>query len=118
MEGLTVNGGAPAMQTSIDRRSYSLGKDLQGQAGSLADALRNIPSVQVDLQGSVTLRGSPNVTILVDGNPSGLFEGPNRSTLLQSIPASRFERIEIITNPSAEFGASGTVIINLITKKA
>ncbi|HEY3951581.1 TonB-dependent receptor domain-containing protein [Phenylobacterium sp.] len=118
VEGVTVNGAAPAMQTSIDRRSYSLAKDLQAQTGSLADALRNIPSVQVDLQGNVSLRGSPNVTILVDGNPSGVFQGPGRSTALQSIPASRFERVEVITNPSAEFSASGTAIINLVTKKA
>jgi outer membrane receptor for ferrienterochelin and colicin len=118
VEGVTVNGAAPQMQTSIDRRSYSLAKDLQAQAGSLADALRNIPSVQVDLQGNITLRGNPNVTILVDGNPSGVFQGPSRSTSLQSIPASRFERVEVITNPSAEFSASGTAIINLITKKA
>jgi outer membrane receptor protein involved in Fe transport len=118
VEGVTVNGAAPAMQTSIDRRSYSLAKDLQAQTGSLADALRNIPSVQVDLQGDLSLRGSPNVTILVDGNPSGVFDGSTRSTSLQSIPASRFERVEIITNPSAEFSASGTAIINLITKKA
>jgi outer membrane receptor protein involved in Fe transport len=118
VEGVTVNGAAPQMQTSIDRRSYSLAKDLQAQTGSLADALRNIPSVQVDLQGNLSLRGSPNVTVLVDGNPSGVFDGPSRSVSLQSIPASRFERVEIITNPSAEFSASGTAIINLITKKA
>lgn len=116
---VVVTGQAPTLQTSIDRRSYDVGKDLQAQTGSISDALRNVPSVEVDVQGNVSLRGDPNVTILIDGKPSGQFQGDNRGQSLQSLPASQIERVEVITNPSAEFRADGTGgIINLITKKA
>ena len=108
------------MQTAIDRKSYSLADDLRAQGGGgVADALRNVPSVEVDLQGNVSLRGDPNVTILIDGKPSSQFEGDNRALALQSMPASSIERVEVITNPSAEFRSEGTGgVINLITKKA
>ncbi len=119
VQGVTIT--APAAQdikTSIDRRSYSLGKDLQATTGSVADVLRNVPSVQVDVQGNVSLRGDPNVTIMIDGKPSGMFKGENRGQVLQQIPASQFERVEVMTNPSAAFSPEGTAgIINLITKQ-
>jgi outer membrane receptor protein involved in Fe transport len=116
---VVVTADKPAIQTSIDRRSYSVSGDLQAQSGSIGDALRNVPSVEVDVQGNVALRGDPNVTILVDGKPSGQFQGDNKGQALQSFPASQIERVEVITNPSAEFRAEGTGgIINLITKKA
>jgi outer membrane receptor protein involved in Fe transport len=116
---VVVTGGAPTLQTSIDRRSYDVGKDLQAQSGSISDALRNVPSVEVDVQGNVSLRGDPNVTILIDGKPSGQFQGDNKAQALQSLPASQIERVEVITNPSAEFRSEGTGgIINLVSKKA
>ena len=116
---VVVTGQAPAVQTSIDRRSYSVSSDLQAQTGSIGDALRNVPSVQVDVQGNISLRGDPNVTILIDGKPSGMFEGDSKAQSLQSLPANQIERVEVITNPSAEFRADGTGgVINLITKKA
>src|SRR3569623_1443420 len=116
---VVVTGQAPAVQTSIDRRSYSVSGDLQAQTGSISDALRNVPSVEVDVQGNVSLRGDPNVTILVDGKPSSLFQGDNKAQALQSLPADSIERVEVITNPSAEFRADGTAgVINLISKKA
>jgi outer membrane receptor protein involved in Fe transport len=116
---VVVTGETPTLQTSIDRRSYDVGKDLQAQSGSISDALRNVPSVEVDVQGNISLRGDPNVTILVDGKPSGQFQGDNKAQSLQALPASQIERVEVITNPSAEFRAEGTGgIINLITKKA
>jgi outer membrane receptor protein involved in Fe transport len=116
---VVVTAEKPALQTSIDRRSYSVSNDLQAQTGSIGDALRNVPSVEVDVQGNVSLRGDPNVTILIDGKPSGLFQGDNKGQALQSLPASQIERVEVITNPSAEFRADGTGgIINLITRKA
>jgi outer membrane receptor protein involved in Fe transport len=115
---VTGQGAAPVV-TSIDRRSYSVTGDLQTTTGTIGDALRNIPSVQVDVQGNVTLRGDPNVTILIDGKPSGVFRGDSRAAALQQIPADRIDRVEVITNPSAEFRADGTAgIINLITKQA
>lgn len=116
---VVVTGEPPALATSIDRRSYNIRNDLQAQSGSIADALRNVPSVEVDVQGNVSLRGDPNVTILIDGKPAGQFEGENKGQALQQLPADRIDRVEVVTNPSAEFRADGTGgIINLITKKA
>ncbi|MBO9543657.1 outer membrane beta-barrel family protein [Caulobacter sp.] len=107
------------MQTRIDRRSYSLSDDLQAKTGSIGDALGNLPSVEVDPDGKLSLRGDANVTILVDGKPSGLFKGAGRAAALQQLPADRYARVEIITNPSAAFDANGSGgVINLISKKA
>jgi len=119
VEGITVTGGAPDSQTLIDRRSFTLGKDLQATTGSIADALRNVPSVEVDLQGNLSLRGDGNVTILVDGKPSPAFEGKGRADALQQLPADQIERVEVITNPSAALNPEGTGgVINLITKQS
>ncbi|WP_165842966.1 TonB-dependent receptor domain-containing protein [Phenylobacterium deserti] len=115
---VVVTAETPQVQTSIDRRSYSLGADLQAQTGSIGDALRNVPSVEVDVQGNVSLRGDSNVTILVDGKPSTMFEGESRASSLQSMPANQIERVEVMTNPSAEFRNDGSGVINLITKKS
>ncbi|THD64538.1 outer membrane beta-barrel family protein [Phenylobacterium sp.] len=120
VEGIAVTGQSPsAIRTDIDRRSYDITKDLQTQTGSVADALRNVPSVEVDVQGNVSLRGDPNVTILIDGKPSSLFNGPGRGQVLQNLPANAFERVEVMTNPSAAFRPDGSAgIINLIPKSA
>ena len=119
VSAVTITADAPAVRTSIDRRSYSVSGDLAAQSGGIADALRNVPSVEVDVQGNVSMRGDPNVTILIDGKPSGLFQGEGRGQALQQMPAERIDRVEVMTNPSAEFRADGTGgVINLITKKA
>jgi outer membrane receptor protein involved in Fe transport len=116
---IVVTGQAAPVQTSIDRRSYSVAGDLQAQSGSIGDALRNVPSVEVDVQGNIALRGDSNVTILIDGKPSSLFQGDNKAQALQQLPADRIARVEVITNPSAEFRADGSAgIINLVTKSA
>jgi outer membrane receptor protein involved in Fe transport len=118
VEGVTVTSDSTAMRTSIDRRSYSVAKDLSAQTGSISDALRNIPSVEVDVQGNVSLRGDPNVTILIDGKPSSMFNGEGKADALQQMPADRIDRVEVMTNPSAAYRPDGTAgIINLITKK-
>ena len=119
VSGVTVSGARASLETSIDRRSYVVADDVQAQTGSVADVLRNIPSVQVDLQGHVSLRGDRNVTVLVDGKPSSQFSGESLAQALQTVPASQIDRIEVITNPSAEFRADGSGgIINLVMKKA
>jgi len=119
VSAVTITADAPAVRTSIDRRSYSVSGDLGAQSGGIADALRNVPSVEVSVSGEVSLRGDPNVTILIDGKPSGLFSGDSRGQALQQMPAERIDRVEVMTNPSAEFRADGTGgVINLITKKA
>jgi outer membrane receptor for ferrienterochelin and colicin len=113
-----VTGAAPAVRSSIDRRSYDITKDLNATTGTVADVLRNVPSLSVDLQGNVSIRGDSNVTIMVDGKPSSLFQGPGRAQSLQSLPADEYERVEVITNPSAAFSPEGTGgIVNLISKK-
>jgi hypothetical protein len=119
VEEVTVTGATPDVQTSIDKQTYALGKDLQATNGSVADALRNLPSVEVDLQGNLSIRGDQNVTILVDGKPSPAFEGNNRAAALQRLPADQIERVEVITNPSADQNPEGSAgVINLITKKS
>jgi outer membrane receptor protein involved in Fe transport len=122
VSGVTVNGAAaarPQVETSIDRRSYSVANDLQATTGSIGDVLRNIPSVQVDVQGNLSLRGDGNVTVLIDGKPSAQFQGDSLATALQTLPANQIDRVEVITNPSAEFRADGSAgIINLVTKRA
>lgn len=120
VQGVTVTGASQnGFRSDIDRKSYGIASDLQTTTGSIDDALRNIPSVEVDPQGNVSLRGDPNVTILLDGKPSGQFKGANAAQALQAMPADSIERVEVITNPSAEFSPEGTAgIINLISKKA
>jgi len=113
-----IEGAPPPIRTSIDRQSYSVANDLQTSAGSISDALRNVPSLEVDVQGNVALRGDTNVTILIDGKPSGMFQGDTRAQALQNLPADQIDRVEVITNPSAAFDPNGSGgIINLVTKK-
>jgi outer membrane receptor protein involved in Fe transport len=119
VQEVTVTGASrQGLRTEVDRRSYGITGDLQTTTGSIGDALRNVPSLSVDVQGNVALRGDPNVTIMIDGQPSGQFRGEGRAAALQNLPADQFERVEVITTPSAEFRPDGSGIINLISKKA
>jgi outer membrane receptor protein involved in Fe transport len=107
-----------ADRVEIDRRSYAVDKNVQAQSGVLSDLLRTVPSVDVDAQGNVSLRGDQNVTIMIDGKPSGMFSGQARTSAVQSLPAEQFERVEVITNPSAADSPEGVGgIINLISKQ-
>ncbi len=116
VEGVTVTA-QDTVRSSIEKRSYDVSKDLQVSTGSVADVLRNVPQVEVDLQGNVSLRGDSNVTIMVDGKPSAMMKGPNAGQVLQSMPAGQIARVEVITNPSAAYSPDGTAgIINLVTK--
>lgn len=115
---VVVVGQKAAVKADIDRRTYAVGRDLQGATGSVSDVLRNVPSVAVAVDGNVSLRGDSSVQILIDGQPSTLMSGSTRATILQQMPANTVESIEVITNPSAQFkpdGASG--VINIVTKK-
>ncbi len=105
------------IQLGIDKKSFSVDQSLVSQGGSATDLLGNIPSVQVDVDGKVRLRGSSNVKILINGKPSALT-GNDLTNILQSIPASSIETIEVITNPSSKYDAEGdSGIINIILKK-
>ncbi|WP_291787963.1 TonB-dependent receptor plug domain-containing protein, partial [Cecembia sp.] len=117
LDEVTVQGEKPLMELSLDKRVFNVGEDLANAGRTTSDILMNLPSVTVDSQGNVRLRGSDNVRILVDGKPSGLvsFKG---SQGLQQLPASMVERVEIITNPSARYEAEGMAgVINIILKK-
>lgn len=104
------------MQMSIDKKIFNVDKNITATGGTAADVLQNIPSVTVDANGNVSLRGKSNVTILIDGRPATLLAGDVASAL-QSLPASSIDNVELITNPSSKYDAQGkTGIINIVTK--
>lgn len=100
----------------LDKRVFNVGKDLSTSGGSALDVLNNVPSVDVNMEGAITLRGSTGVQILINGKPSVLTSG--NSNTLGTITAAMIEKVEVITNPSAKYDAEGTTgIINIILKK-
>ncbi len=106
-----------SMEMLIDRRVFHVGSDLTSTGASAAELLTRVPSVQVDLDGNVSLRGSSNVQILIDGRPSGL-SGPAGQAFLAQIPSQTIDRVEVITNPSARFDPDGMAgILNIVLKK-
>ncbi len=105
------------LNSSIDRKIYNVGQDVMSGSGSASDILTNIPSVEVDIDGNISLRGSTEVMILINGKPSPQM-GKSRAEVLEQMPANTIERIEVITNPSAKYLPDGTSgIINLVMKK-
>ena len=117
LDEVVISSARSLFNQNIDRRVYNVDHDLMAKASSASDLLQNIPSVQVDVDGNVSLRGSSDVMILVNGRKSPLM-GASRADVLQQLPAASIEKIEVITNPSARFtpeGASG--IINIVTRK-
>jgi outer membrane receptor protein involved in Fe transport len=105
------------MQMGIDKKIFSVDQSLVSEGGSASDLLQNVPSVQTDIDGNVSLRGSSGVKVLIDGKPS-LIAGGNVAQILQSIPASSIESVELITNPSAKYDAEGqSGIINIVLKR-
>ena len=110
-------GERTEVEIRLDKRIYNVGKDITVRGGSVADVLDNVPSVSVDVEGNVALRGNQNVRILINGKPSGLvgLSGPQG---LRSLPAESIEKVELVTSPSARYEASGTAgILNVILKK-
>jgi outer membrane receptor protein involved in Fe transport len=115
---VVVTGARSDVVATPDRISFNVANDLQVQTGTVADALRSVPGVEVDLQGRVSLRGDPGVTILIDGRPSAMLRGENRGDVLLSMPAGQIERVEVMTNPSAALSPEGSGgVINLVTKQ-
>jgi outer membrane receptor protein involved in Fe transport len=115
---IVVTGQAPAAKSSIDRKTYKVSNNLQSGAGSASDVLRDIPSVDVDAQGAISLRGDTNVQILIDGKLSTTMTNGNRGDALEQFPANSIDHVEVITNPSAQFKPDGSGgIINIVTKK-
>ncbi len=117
LEEVVVQAEKSSMTLSLDKKIFNVGRDLANAGGTAADILSNIPSVSVDPEGAIKLRGSDNVRILIDGKPSGLVSFKGGSGL-QQLQASMIERVEIITNPSARYEAEGNAgILNIILKK-
>lgn len=115
VDGVEVVGEKSAIEFKIDRKVINVSKHYTAVSGTAVDVLENVPSVTVDIEGNVSLRGSANFTVLIDGRPTIL----ESSDALQQIPASTIENIEIITNPSAKYDPDGiSGIINIITKRA
>ncbi len=114
LKDVEVTASQSRVSYQIDKKVVDVSKDLTAAGGTAIDALQNVPSVNVDLEGNVTLRGSSNFTVLIDGRPSVL----SGSDALQQIPASAIKNIEIITNPSAKYDPEGVGgIINIILKE-
>lgn len=117
LEGAEIVAEKSFVMNNIDRKTYNIEQMSVATGGNVNDILQNLPSVELDADGAVSLRGNENVTILIDGRPSGLT-GTGGKSLLESLPASAIEKIEIITNPSAKYDPDGiSGIINIITKK-
>jgi iron complex outermembrane recepter protein len=114
---VNVTGQKELVEYSLDRKIINVDRLPATLGGSALDIMQNVPSVTVDMDGNLSLRGSENVIILVDGKPSGLT-GLDRQAVLEQIPASNIESIEVITNPSSKYDADGAAgIINIILKK-
>lgn len=114
---VTIKAKQELLTNSLDKKVYNVGEDLSTKGGTANDVLNNIPSIEVDQEGKISLRGDANVTILIDGRPSTL-SGGNGKSLLDAFPANSIERIEVVTNPSAKYDPDGTSgIINIVLKK-
>ena len=117
LSDVSVVAEKPIMELKVDKKVFNVEKNTTTAGGSAADVLQNVPSVSVDVDGNVSLRGKSDVTILIDGKPSTLL-GTDVASALQSLPAGSIESVEVITNPSAKYDAQGsTGIINIVTKK-
>lgn len=117
LKEVAITAQKSTMQLGIDKKVFSVDQSLVSEGGSASDLLQNVPSVQSDIDGNISLRGSTGVKVLIDGKPS-MIAGGNVAQILQSLPASSIESVELITNPSAKYDAEGqSGIINIVLKK-
>ncbi|MRH99740.1 TonB-dependent receptor [Kriegella sp. EG-1] len=117
LEGVEVVGEKTTVEIRLDKKIYNIGKDLTNSGATITDALNNVPSVDVDVEGAISLRGNENVRILINGKPSALA-GFGSTDALGALPADAIEKVEVITSPSARYDAEGTAgILNIVLKK-
>ena len=117
LQEVTVTAQRPAMRLEVDRKSFDVTQDISNAGGVASDVLENIPSVEVDTDGNISLRGNTSVEVWINGKASGLTSD-NRAEILQQLPAESIDRIEVIDNPSAKYSAEGSAgIINIVLKK-
>ena len=118
LDAIEVIAERTTVEIKLDKKIYNVGKDLTVSGGTVSDVLDNIPSVTVDVEGNVALRGNDNVRILINGKPSGLV-GLNSTEALRQLPAEAIERVEVITSPSARYESEGTAgILNIILRRS
>ncbi len=118
IDAVEVIAERTTVEIRLDKKIYNVGKDLTVSGGTVSDVLDNVPSVSVDAEGNVALRGDNNVRILINGKPSGLV-GINSTDALQQLPAESIEKVEVITSPSARYESEGTAgIINIILRRS
>lgn len=117
LDEVVVRAETTEVQIRLDKKIYNIGKDLTSGGATVSDALNNVPSVTVDVDGAIALRGSENVKILINGKPSAIA-GFGSTDALRNLPAESIDRVEVITSPSARYDAEGTAgILNIILKK-
>lgn len=117
LKEVEVVGQRSQMKFEVDRKVFSVDQNIASAGGSASEVLQNIPSVDVDTEGNISLRNNSNVVVWINGRPSGLSED-NRAQILEQMPAESIESIEVITNPSAKYSPEGSAgIINLVLKK-
>ncbi|MBZ9627567.1 TonB-dependent receptor family protein [Psychroflexus sp. CAK57W] len=117
LDEVTVVAETTQVEVRLDKKIYNVGKDLTTAGGTVSDALGNVPSVTVDIDGGISLRGNSNVRILINGKPSSVA-GFGSQDVFQQLPAEAIESVEVITSPSARYDAEGTGgIINIILKR-
>src|SRR5690606_25984767 len=117
LDEVVVRAETTEVQIRLDKKIYNIGKDLTAGGATVSDALNNVPSVTVDVDGAIALRGNDNVKILINGKPSAIA-GFGSTDALRQLPAEAIERVEVITSPSARYDAEGTAgILNIILKK-
>ena len=118
LEEIEVIGEKTEIEIKLDKTVYNIGKDLTLKGSSVSDVLDNLPSVEVDIEGNVSLRGNESVRILINGKPSGLV-GISSNEALKQFPSESVEKVEVITSPSARYNAEGTAgIINIILRRS
>lgn len=112
---VVIRSDKTTVEIKLDKKVYNVGSDLMVKGGTVSDVLDNIPSVSVDVEGNISLRGNENVRVLIDGKPSNAI---NIAEALRLIPADAIEKVEVITNPSARYDAEGGGgLLNIILKK-
>lgn len=117
LEKVEITAEQSYYQNSIDKKVYNVEKDIVANSGSASDVLQTIPSVTIDIDGNISLRGNTSVRIWIDGKPTG-FSGSSLTAILEQIPAGSIESVEVVTNPSARYEAEGGAgIINIVMKK-